>query len=255
MTYKINPALHHFPAEAVIIGRIVVALGELEYMVALCASKALDNQDVILKMLYGIKSTSARIDAADTLMRAAFAALQLGTEQQLMMDAVRQCLGIRNQYAHCNWGDDATEGLFFTDLQDAAERDGWEHYWKHVDVPLLDQQEAFFVHAQSWLFYLENELAFRRDLIKGGSLRRNLFPIPTVVLPPPRHNPPAQHVPPWLDATQKARHIARAAAAEQAARPRERQPSLLRLTREEWAAKDAKDARLAGEAAEGHSGQ
>jgi hypothetical protein len=111
MTYRINPALHRFPEEAAIIGRIVVAFGELEYMVAVCAGKALGNLDLILKTLYRLKSTSARIDAADTLMRPSYADAGLDAEQKLMISFVKHSLGIRNQYAHCNWGDHDAAGL------------------------------------------------------------------------------------------------------------------------------------------------
>jgi hypothetical protein len=222
MPYRINPALHRFPEEAAIIGRIVVAFGELEYMAAVCAGKALNNLDLILKTLYRLKSTSARIDAADTLMRPSYADAGLDAEQKLMISFVKHSLGIRNQYAHCNWGDHDAAGLYFTDPAEAAQRsDGFHHYWKHLDVPLLEIQEAYFVHAKSWLFYLEHELPFRR-----GTSTQNLFPVPTKLLPPPKHNPASQHVPPWLTEDQKARHIKHALEAEQPLRTsRGRKPS------------------------------
>jgi hypothetical protein len=63
----------------------------------------------------------------------------------------------------------------------------------------------------------------------------------------------SQHIPPWLTLGQQALHLARAQEAEAPPRQPERPPSVLRLTREEWAAKDEKDARLAAEKPEEHS--
>lgn len=247
MIYRIiNPALHRFPKEAAIIGRIVVAFGELEYMVAVCAGEALDNFDLIIKALYRLKSTSARVSTADALMQPTYAEAGLGNEQARMFDALRHCTKIRNQYAHCNFGDHIGAGLFFLDLEKSARAPvGFNHDWKHVDVPLLESQEAWFVHTLDWLFYIRQELPFR--LGKSTGLRS---PIPTIQLPPPLHNPASQHVPPWLTEDQKAQHLERAKVEEQCASQPVRPPAVLKLTEEEWRAKEAKDARLAGSRAE-----
>jgi hypothetical protein len=59
-----------------------------------------------------------------------------------------------------------------------------------------------------WLSYLDVELGYRT-----GRLRNLAWPEPPRPEPPPLHNPPERHVPPFLTADQKARHLARALAA------------------------------------------
>ncbi len=210
---RINPAMHRHPQEAAIVGRILVAFGELEYMTVDGAGIVLGRREPVQRALYRLRNTSSRIDAADAFMRPIHADAGLGSEYDFMISAIRHCLRIRNQYAHCNWGDDqspATAGLFFTDVQESAwATDGFDHHWKHVDVAILEQQEAHFVYAQDWIYYLGRELPFRT-----GTLRENFFPKPLERAPAPLHNPPLLHIPPWLSADQKARHVLRALAAE-----------------------------------------
>ena len=125
------------------------------------AGLALNDSDLILKTLYGLRSTSARINTADTLMQPAFRAVGMANEQAKALTAVRYCVRIRNQYAHCNWGNKPA-GLCFADLQKSAKWGIMVPHWRHIDVPLLAAQEAYFGHARHLLFYLEHELAVRR---------------------------------------------------------------------------------------------
>jgi hypothetical protein len=170
-----SPALSRYPDEAAIIGRIVVGFGGLEFTVCNIASLAfgatlanphVDEHDVIFKTLYQLRVTSARIDCARTLMAPFLNALNLGDKLAVAMRAVRHCQCIRNQYAHCNWDDDPHgSGLYFTDPQDSARRDSWFDDWKHIDVALLQKQEAYFANMKSQLFYLEFERSFRLGLL------------------------------------------------------------------------------------------
>ena len=179
-----NPALERFPAESEIIGGMVVGFAEPEIMVCNVAGLALNDSDLILKTLYGLRSTSARINTADTLMQPAFRAVGMANEQAKALTAVRYCVRIRNQYAHCNWGNKPA-GLCFADLQKSAKGEEWSPDWRHIDVPLLAAQEAYFGHARHLLFYLEHELAVRR-----GTLQSNPFPVPPEAAPPPEYNAP-----------------------------------------------------------------
>jgi hypothetical protein len=238
-----NPSLLRFPDEAAIIGRMVVGFGELEVMTCRVAAKANSHPTHVLKMLYSLRSTSARIISARLLMEPHYEAANLAKPQNITMDAVLACLKIRNQYAHCNWAEtDPKAGLFFADLQDSAKRQDWFTSWKHVDVPLLAQQEAFFSDVRGALLFLEADLEHNRN----GWLGNHGLAEPLVLPEPPLHNPASQHIPPWLSEDQKAQHMARAQEAERpAAQPTPRSPSVLRLTEEEWAAKRAKEAREA----------
>src|SRR5579862_2836783 len=97
----INPAFHRHPDEALLIGRIVAAFGELEYQFIHCAGLSVvarNNPDYsILRALYRLRSTSSRIEAADAMMRAAFKVISLEAEYGVMFRSVRHCLKIRNQ--------------------------------------------------------------------------------------------------------------------------------------------------------------
>ena len=118
---RINPALHRYPAEASLIGRIVVAFGELEYIVAICAGWAIKDRDRALRALYRLRATSARIDVADAFIRPTFDGTAFEPDYRAAIAAIRYCLKICNQYAHCNWSDAPDHGLFFTDLQESAD--------------------------------------------------------------------------------------------------------------------------------------
>src|SRR4030088_87440 len=99
----INPAFDEFPIEGALIGKLVVSFGELELLCGLLAGDTLKNQDMALRAIYRSRSTGARIDLADVLMRDAFVSVGLKDEYEEMLSAVRYSLAMRNQYAHCHW--------------------------------------------------------------------------------------------------------------------------------------------------------
>jgi hypothetical protein len=204
-SFQLMPALHRFPAEAARIGRIVAAFGEIEFLLALCLGEALNDRDTALRTIFRLASDRARIDTADALLRPAFSKSGHVTQYAEMIGAVRHCRTIRNQYAHCHYGDHRTAGLFLTNLQDAAEKpEAFEYQWRHVDVPLLDQQEHFFLYVQLGLQFLEGDYRFKsgRTRVPYG------HPWPPKREPPPLHNPPSQHIPPWLSEDAKRRPAA-----------------------------------------------
>jgi hypothetical protein len=210
----INPAFHRFSAEAAIIGRLLAAFGELEVTVCYNAAKAanLPLRDSVVAAVYRIRTTRSRLEAADALMRPIYSAAGLAEAYIDGFARVIHCLRIRNQFAHCNWGHDETTGLFFVDMQVAAESPDFAFHWKHVDVPLLERHETYFDGALEALRFADHEMA-----VKQGKLRSHFWPKPPVLTPPPLHNPEAQHIPPWLEPDEKARHIARARAAREGA--------------------------------------
>ena len=124
---------------------------------------------------------------------------------------VIRCLSIRNRYAHCNWGDNIHAGLFFTDLQDAAEAHEGFHFdmsWRHVDCDLLEWQYAYFAFTMDWNRYLDAEIQTKLRAVPPP-LRWLKPPTP---IPPPAHNAPEKHIPPWLSADRKAQYEAHALA-------------------------------------------
>jgi hypothetical protein len=177
---------------------------------------------------------------ADVLIKNVIVETNLGPDYEEVVGAMRHCHKIRNNYAHCHWSP-GLDGLFFANLEEAASRaEGFDMDQKHVDLKLLTKQEAYFDYTRSLLLYF------------GDQLNLKLQPRAALgVLKPPSedrpnlHNRASEHVPHWISEERKRRHLERALEAEGRAHPSQRPPSVLRLTREEWAAKDAKDARSA----------
>ena len=240
---RINPAFQRHPAEAALIGRIVVHFGELEVSFCQNNAMALNSYVPLMKALYSLKATSSRIDFVDGLIRPLYLGHNLQAEYDISMPMLRYCLRIRNLFAHCNWADNPAggdDGLFYADLQDSAKTPDLTHDWKHVDTALLQRQEDYFAETMEWLTFLSHEL-----MVKQGQLSSHVWPRPSELAQPPLHNPASQHIPPWLTLDQQAQHLLRAREQEAPPRQPERPPSVLRLTREEWAAKDLKEAREA----------
>ncbi len=98
----LNPALDRYPAEAMTIGHCVLSYGELELMVALLLGNALRNRDAALRMMFRVVGESARIGAADAMMRDAYAGVGLAAEYAEAIGSVRFCIRVRNQFAHCH---------------------------------------------------------------------------------------------------------------------------------------------------------
>jgi hypothetical protein len=211
----INPSFLRFSNEAALIGRLLAAFGELEISVCDLAKKATGLGDSVMAALYRIRSTRSRLEAADALARPVYLKHGLEAEYGLAIGAVFYCLQIRNQFAHCNWADDASkfpdpgEGLFFADLTVSADTPDFEIFWKHVDVPLLQSHEAYFDFALEAIRFADHEWA-----VRAGKLSSHWWPKPAMLAQPPRHNPEGLHIPPWISAEAKALHVARAQAAQ-----------------------------------------
>jgi hypothetical protein len=146
--------LRHYPQETMIIGRLLSGYGELEFDIAFLLQFALgDDRDVAFKSLFGIRGETARIDVADNLMRRRYQAIGLGDDYAEAIGAMRYCLRIRNQYAHCHWVKNLTHGLCFVDVEEvaraASEVDLGALTQKHVSLALLSEQETFFAYAQA----------------------------------------------------------------------------------------------------------
>src|SRR5207302_479906 len=118
--------------------------------------------------------------------------------------------------------------------------EGFEYDHKHVDLPLLKEQEAFFDDMKMLLLHLGDQLATSLDQRSSPSCPKPpMRPLPSL------HNPASQYIPRWLKEDGRRRHLERALEAEGRERPRERPPSILKLTEEEWLAKYRKDGRSA----------
>jgi len=236
---SLNPAFDDHPVEAGLIGRMVTSFGELELTYSMLAGTAIGNQGLALRATYRGRSTGGRIDLADVLIRNVVINSNLALDYEEVIGALRHCLKIRNNYAHCQWSP-AQDGLFFANLEEAASRaEGFEMDQKHVDLKLLTEQESYFDHTRSMLLYFGDQL--HHVMQEQRSILG--VPKPPAKDRPSLHNRASEHIPHWISEERKHRHLERALEAEGRGHPSKRPPSVLRLTKEEWAAKDAKDAR------------
>jgi hypothetical protein len=119
-------------------------------------------------------------------MRPSFKEADLEGEYGHMYGALKYCHTIRNQFAHCNWADEFNGGLFFADLEESAKTaEGWVQHWHHVDVPLLEAQESFFVYTQSWFNYQLCAVAYdRKRKIPFLSKAANTRETPSIIQHP-----------------------------------------------------------------------
>jgi hypothetical protein len=206
---NIFPAFDLFPDEARLIGRILASFGDLEFAVCRNADAAVPANHNTFTALYQITTTSLRINTAFNLASPLYKLARLDTELNYARAAVQWCLTLRNQYAHCNWAYDQSEGLFFADLKDSIvlEDTSLFHNFRHIDVPLLSQQLEYFKHAYSWLDFVSERLGF---FLRGKSSQHSQAP--TKLAQPPSYNPPEEHTPPWISESQKDLHRSMAAA-------------------------------------------
>lgn len=235
---SLNPAFDDRPAEAALIGRMVTSFGELELTFSMLAGTALRDQSLALRAIYRGRSTGGRIDLTDVFVRKVVTSTNLVMDYEQVMRAMRHCLKIRNNYAHSHWAP-ALDGLFFSNLEDAASRaGGFDMDQKHVDLKLVTEQEAYFDYTRSLLLYFGDQLSLKLEpKLHLGVLR------PPPMDQPNLHNRASEHIPHWLSEERKRRHLERALEAEGRDRPRERPPSVLKLTEEEWLAKYRKEGR------------
>jgi hypothetical protein len=108
-----------FPEEAAIIGRLSAGHTMLELDLMNCVQVVRDDLDAILKAMFRVRGETARIDIADALGRHFYDDRGLGTEFAMAIGAVRHCLKIRNQYAHCIWYDDYSGKLAFSNIEES----------------------------------------------------------------------------------------------------------------------------------------
>jgi hypothetical protein len=119
----------------------------------------------------------------------AYKKLELGVDFELAVSAMRYCLKIRNQYAHCNWYDDRSGRLAFVNVEEIAKGDqlisGFDDLTRrYVDVPILEKQEQYFGYADALISYANYEGRFRT-----GKLRTQPLNKPAQVSQPPLYLP------------------------------------------------------------------
>jgi hypothetical protein len=181
----VMPAFRRFPGEAAIIGRLLAGYAELEIALLHCVSAVREDFDAVLKAMFRIRGETARINIGDALGRQPYAKLDLGADFELAVSAMRYCLKIRNQYAHCNWYDDLSGRLAFVNVEEIAKGNqpisGFDNLTRrYVDVPSLEGQEKYFGYADALINYANYE-----GRLRTGKLRTRLFEKPGHMSEPP----------------------------------------------------------------------
>src|SRR5262249_40264937 len=138
--------------------------------------------DATLKAMFRVRGETARINVGDALGRQAYDKLGLRADFELAVSAMRYCLKIRNQYAHCNWYHDLSgRRLAFVNVEEPIS--GLDNLTRHyVDVPTLEEQEQYFGYAYALIDYATYEYRFRTS-----KLRARVFDKPAQVSRPPLH--------------------------------------------------------------------
>jgi hypothetical protein len=184
---SIIPTVHDkCPTEMALVGLMLTDYGELEYSLMHCISVIRSDFDAVLKAMFRSRGETQRIDIGDALGRYEYEDLQLGTQFQMAIGAMRRCLSIRNQYAHCHWHFDF-DRLCFIDLNEFAKTndyikgfDGIE--FKFLSRELLRAQHDYFKYAFDCLTFINWEGRTRKKVIAS-----NPFSWPKPRKPPDLH--------------------------------------------------------------------
>ncbi len=187
MPIILSPFLQ-YADEAPIIARLLAGYTVLEQDLLNCVQVAIGDFDGVLKALFRIRGEARRIDEGERIGQSPYLSLSLGAEFNEAITALRYCRLIRNQYAHCRWWDDNSGKLAFANLEDAARLptvvpDLLNLLPKHVDVALLQSQEAFYTYTDQILAWVNYEGRTRANLPSGP------VPRPQRMVPPPLHIP------------------------------------------------------------------
>jgi hypothetical protein len=180
------PIHNTFPREMAVIGRLLVDYSELEVDLMNCVQVARSfDLNATLKAMFRVRGETNRIDVADGLGRTAYVAVNLATEFDEMITAIRQCLRFRNKYAHAYWHDpDMGKNLCYVSLEELAKesaevRDLTALTFFFIDEALLLRQEQFFEYTRALVSYVNQQGQANR-----AGLRRQ-YQRPTSIAPPP----------------------------------------------------------------------
>jgi hypothetical protein len=183
----LGPFVTPFAKEGAIVGRLLAGYTTLEVGLMHCAQVVRDDFDTVLKAMFRARGETARIDIADAFGRHWYPKYTLGTEFETAIAAVRYCLKIRNQFAHCVWYDDKSGKLTFTNLEEIAKGNAYLGDLKdlttfYVDEPLLTEQEAYFVYTDEVISWVNYE-----GRLRAGKIDKNPQTKPKQPTQPPLH--------------------------------------------------------------------
>lgn len=161
----IQPAFVKFSEEAAIIGRLLGGYTLLELDLLNCVSMGTKDFDGALKRMFGIRGETRRVNQAAKLGRQPYSDHGLGIKFDDVIDAMRHCLKMRNQYAHHHFYDDLSGKLALVNLEEHAKAPHCIPDFKnlttlYVDVPLLKKHESYWHLTDRYLIWLNYERRF-----------------------------------------------------------------------------------------------
>jgi hypothetical protein len=158
----------NYQAERDAIGTMLIAYGEIEFGLLNCVGVALGGDlDTAARILFRARGEAARIEIADAIVRPAFAKVNLDGKWSNAHGAAKFCKKIRNQYAHCHWISNDTQGvLTFMDLdQDSKQPEGpIKLTRKVVNAELVASQQRYFEYCLDLFLFLEPEYRKRAGM-------------------------------------------------------------------------------------------
>lgn len=186
-------AFRDWPKEADLIAHLLGGYGELEFMLSVCVGRSMNNLKKGVKVIYRTRGETPRINLADALMSADFRAAGLGDKYADTLGGIRRCLRIRNMLSHCHWATLHKEGLFLTQIGEAAMSGGDDlaYDWRHITLPYLTECDEYFTYTHRCFWHIEAQ--FQEHHGRPSSTPLN-FPMPSKRQPPPEPSPPEPHI-------------------------------------------------------------
>ena len=170
------------------IGRMVIEYGELEWDFCLLVATILQDNDSAIKAMYRSRGESQRISVGDALARNRIADARVRAQYSQTVADMRECLKIRNQYAHTNWVRTASHGLAFVNVEEIvtgdAIADSSNLKLNSLTNEILEDQARFYVGVFQNVRYLNMEMQFvlGESTVTGfhylNPLQRPLMPLP-----------------------------------------------------------------------------
>jgi len=155
-------AFDRYKREGEIIGRMVIEYGEMEWDFCLLVAAIIDDFDPALKAMYRSRGGNQRINVGDALARNRLSIGKMRTIYEETVAHMRVCLKIRNQYAHTNWVETASDGLAFLNIEEIADSDAKADTANlqlyGLNMAILEDQQRFFVGVFQNLRYLNMEV-------------------------------------------------------------------------------------------------
>jgi hypothetical protein len=195
MQHALLIQLDKHPRERDLIGKLILAYGELEFML-LDMLRAVLGDDLMTatRTLYRLRSEANRLSVADAIIRPKMGEQGLLQEYLDAHCTTFACKNIRNRYAHGQYISDKGH-LWVGDLDEAAKSTGAQAQVKFKSLPLTHLQREFdyFAYAEHALIYATNQFRLKT----GQSLPENaVIPRPQKRHAPKLGNPPAGRSPP-----------------------------------------------------------